>query len=210
MSTDLDGTNSLVCKCSSDVHLSRYCSQFEPGNPAKLGWTLIAHCDGTIPPSKAPTFVKLANTTGGCPRVYNKNTRYDEGDLVSVIVSNNPPRAVVYECKGWPQEAYCNAGDNFSPESANAAMGWDLKGSCTGSMTPTASPVVYPNPRCRWYNGTKPIIIDKWTVSSLSTYMAGTRVRKHDRIYKCKGYPYSLWCKMAAYEPEKTAYWSDA
>eukprot|EP00804_Cyclotella_cryptica_P027202 CCRYP_017186-RA/>CCRYP_017186-RA protein AED:0.06 eAED:0.06 QI:222/0.5/0.33/1/0.5/0.33/3/309/676 len=210
VSTDLDGTNSLVWKCSSDIHLSRYCSQYEPGNPAKLGWSLVGHCDGTIAPSKAPTFSKLTDITGGCPRVYSKTTKYEEGDLVSVVVSADPARAVVYECKGWPQGAYCNAGENFSPESANAAMGWTLKGSCTGTMTPTASPIAYPDPKCRWYNGTQPVIIRNWSAGSLSTYTAGTRVRKHDRIYKCKSYPYSLWCKMAAYEPETTAYWADA
>ncbi|KAL3783692.1 hypothetical protein HJC23_000101, partial [Cyclotella cryptica] len=185
VSTDLDGVNSLVWKCSSDIHLSRYCSQYEPGNPAKLGWSL-----------KAPTFSKLTDITGGCP--------LRRGDLVSVVVSADPARAVVYECKGWPQGAYCNAGENFSPESANAAMGimyWN--------NDPTASPL-HTHPKCRWYNGTQPVIIRNWSAGSLSTYTAGTRVRKHDRIYKCKSYPYSLWCKMAAYEPETTAYWADA
>ncbi|KAL7518452.1 hypothetical protein ACHAWX_003275 [Stephanocyclus meneghinianus] len=210
VSTDLDGTKALVWKCSSDVHLSKYCSQYEPGNSAKLGWTLIAYCDGTIAPTQAPSFGGLTDIGGGCPPVYDSATTYEEGDLASVIVSVTPERVVVYECKGWPEGAYCNAGPNFSPESDNAAMGWNLKGSCTGTMSPTASPVVYPDPKCRWYNGTQPVIIYNWAVASLSTYAAGTRVRKHDRIYKCKGYPYSLWCKMAAYEPEETAYWADA
>ncbi len=77
-------------------------------------------------------------------------------------------------------------------------------------MSPSAAPIVYPDPKCRWYNGTQAVIITNWATASLSTYVAGTRVRKEDRIYKCKGYPYSLWCKMAAYEPEETAYWADA
>lgn len=210
VSTDLDGTNSLVWKCSSDVHLSRYCSQYEPGNAAKLGWTLVARCTGTISPTASPSFDSLADVGGGCPPTYSKATKYEAGDVVSVVLSTLPERVVVYECKSWPNGAYCNAGEDFSPESDNAAMGWTLKGSCSGTMSPSAAPIVYPDPKCRWYNGTQAVIITNWATASLSTYVAGTRVRKEDRIYKCKGYPYSLWCKMAAYEPEETAYWADA
>ncbi|KAL3790572.1 hypothetical protein HJC23_008778 [Cyclotella cryptica] len=103
VSTDLDGTNSLVWKCSSDIHLSRYCSQFEPGNPAKLGWTLVARCDGTIAPSKAPTFAKLVNVTNGCPRVYSKTTKYEEGDLVSVLVSTDPAVQLSMSARDGPR-----------------------------------------------------------------------------------------------------------
>ena len=208
VSIDLDGTNSLVYKCSSDVHQSKYCSQFEPGSD--LGWTLVAHCTGTIAPTQAPSFGTLADIGGGCPPVYSTASKYEEGDLVSVVLSADPERVVVYACKGWPEGAYCNAGENFSPESDNAAMGWNLKGSCSGTMSPTAAPIVYPDPKCKWYNGTQAVVIYNWASASLSTYIAGTRVRKEDRIYKCKSYPYSLWCKMAAYEPEATAYWADA
>jgi hypothetical protein len=97
------------------------------------------------------------------------------------------------------------------PKSDNASMGWTLKGYCDGTISPTAAPIVYAPPaKCRWYNGTQAVTISPWAEGSLSTYVAGTRVRKDERIYKCKGYPYSLWCKMAAYEPEETAYWNDA
>jgi hypothetical protein len=90
-------------------------------------------------------------------------------------------------------------------------MGWTLKGYCDGTIAPTAAPIVYqPAAKCRWYNGTQPITIAKWSSGSLSSYVSGTRVRKEDRIYKCKGWPNGLWCKMAAYEPEETTVWKDA
>jgi hypothetical protein len=211
VSVDIDGTNSLVYQCSSDVHESKWCNQNEPGDAGQLGWRLIGHCDGTISPTSAPAFTSLADVGGGCPPAYDEATTYEEGDVASLARSDNPDRVVVYECKAWPSGAYCNAGPNYAPGSANSALGWTLKGSCSGTMAPSTSPVVYtPAAKCRWYNGTQAVTINNWAESSLSTYIAGTRVRKEDRIYKCKGYPYSLWCKMAAYEPEETAYWAEA
>jgi hypothetical protein len=207
----VDDTYSVVYQCSSDVHQSRYCSQYEPGNDYKLGWSLIGYCEGTIAPTTAPAFSSLAEIGDGCPKPYSISTTYEAGDQVAVFVSLSTNQAVIYECKAWPNGAYCNAGENFAPDSDNANMGWTLKGYCDGTIAPTASPVVYaPAAKCRWYNGTQPVTINNWASASLSTYVAGTRVRKEDRIYKCKGYPFSLWCKMAAYEPEATAYWKDA
>ena len=203
-------SHSVVYQCSSDVHQSRYCSQYEPGNDFNLGWRIIGYCDGTIAPTTSPVFASLTEVGDGCPKPYASTTTYESGDQVSVFVSSTT-QAIIYECKAWPNGAYCNAGPNFSPESDNVNMGWTLKGYCDGTIAPTAAPVVYaPAAKCRWYNGTQPVTIGNWAESSLSTYIAGTRVRKEDRIYKCKGYPYSLWCKMAAYEPEVTAYWADA
>ncbi|KAL7515088.1 hypothetical protein ACHAXN_013046 [Cyclotella atomus] len=202
-------THSVVYQCSSDVHQSRYCSQYEPGNDYKLGWKLIGYCDGTIVPTASPAFASLTEVGDGCPKSYNSASTYEAGDQVAVFIASG--QAVIYECKTWPNGAYCNAGPNFSPESDNASMGWTLKGYCDGTISPTAAPIVYaPAAKCRWYNGTQPITISPWAEASLSTYVAGTRVRKDERIYKCKGYPYSLWCKMAAYEPEETAYWAEA
>ena len=43
MSLAVNEIFSLVWKCSSDVHLSRFCTQFEPNDDSKLGWTVIGH-----------------------------------------------------------------------------------------------------------------------------------------------------------------------
>ncbi|KAL3775833.1 hypothetical protein HJC23_006824 [Cyclotella cryptica] len=204
----VNDVESVVYKCSGDIHLSRYCSQHPPGNAYDLGWTLIARCAGTMSPTSSPNFMQLREIGDGCPRKYNPSTTYEAGDQVSV--SNAARRSVVYECKSWPDGAFCNAGSYFAPDSVNVNMGWTLQGYCEGTSTPTMSPVVYPTSKCSWYNGTKPVIIETWSINNLALYTAGTRVRKNDRIYRCKEYPYSLWCKMSAYEPEKSRYWTDA
>lgn len=184
VSVPVNADESVVYQCSSDVHLSRYCNQYEPGNEYKLGWTLVAHCDGTISPTASPNFVKLTEVGDGCPKEYDVNTEYETGDKVTVPVSDDPSRSVVYSCKAWPNGAYCNAGINFSPESVNVNMGWKLEGYCDGTIAPTTSPTDYKDPRCKWWNGTKAITINEWSAGAATNYIAGTRVRRERQIYK--------------------------
>ncbi len=207
VSVDLDGTTSLVFQCSSDVHQARYCNQYEPGNENKLGWTLLGHCTGTIAPTGSPIFVDLNEVGSGCPPEYDVDSNYEAGDQVAVLVATD--RTIVYECKSWPEGAYCNAGENFAPGSDNSAMGWTLKGFCDGTMAPTAAPVAFTG-ECDWLNGTAITPIAAWATSDLSSYKSGTRVRKGDQVYKCKSYPYYLWCRSAAYEPAGSGPWGDA
>ena len=211
VSVPITTDHSVVYECDSDFHNSKWCNQYEPGNDWAMGWKLIGYCEGTIAPTSSPNFSSLNEVGDGCPKPYNVATTYEAGDQVSVFFSNDSSNAIIFECKTWPNGAYCNAGSEFSPESDNANMGWNLKGYCQGTIAPTAAPIVYtPAAKCRWYNGTEPITIDNWAESSLSTYVSGTRVRKENRIYKCKVWPYGLWCKTAAYEPEETDVWADA
>ena len=209
VSVELDDTYSLVYQCLSDVHLSQFCSHAAPGTiPA---WTLIGRCDGTMAPTASPNFSSLVEIGDGCPLAYDEATAYQAGDLVAAFVSDSPERTMVYECRAFPDGAYCNAGPDYAPGSENDSMGWFLKGYCDGTLSPTQSPIAYaPSAKCRYYNGTQPIIIRNWSTSDLTTYTTGTRVRKGINIYKCKGYPYTLYCRMAAYEPEETLIWSSA
>jgi hypothetical protein len=211
VSVDLDGTTSLVWQCSSDVHQARYCNQQVPGNEYKLGWNLLGHCEGTIAPTTSPIFDALTEVGNGCPDVYDPTTDYESGDLVSVALSDDASgnRGVVYQCKSWPEGAYCNAGVNFAPGTDNSAMGWSLKGSCDGTTAPTASPVVFAA-ECDWMNGTVAVPINTWSKADLASYKSGTRVRKGGDVYKCKGYPFYLWCRSAAYEPAGSGPWGDA
>jgi hypothetical protein len=39
VAVEITGSHSVVYQCSSDVHQSKYCGQYEPGNDYKLGWT---------------------------------------------------------------------------------------------------------------------------------------------------------------------------
>ncbi|KAL7511485.1 hypothetical protein ACHAXN_008773, partial [Cyclotella atomus] len=205
-------TQFIVWQCSGDPNQSRYCSQFEPGNDYELAWMLIGYCDGTMAPTSSPNFSMLKDIGDGCPKAYNAATIYEEGDAVSVLVSDTPDRAVVYTCKGWPDGVFCNAGHNYAPNSNNANLGWTLKGYCDDTISPTAAPIIA---ECRWYNGTKLTTINSWTKADVWSYVPGTHVSKDGRIYKCRAWPYGLWCKVAAYEPErryspeKHVYWPE-
>eukprot|EP00956_Cyclotella_meneghiniana_P039718 scaffold177845_cov26-Cyclotella_meneghiniana.AAC.1 len=92
-------------------------------------------------PTASPNFSSLAEVGDGCPKVYEKNKTYEAGDQVSVIV--NDGASVVYECKSWPNGAYCNSGPNFAPGTDNGNLGWTKKGFCDGTVSPTKAPIVY-------------------------------------------------------------------
>jgi len=206
----LNDVNSVVFQCSEDIHRSRFCNQFTPNDGYNLGWTRIGMCltGSTIAPTTAPNFSQLTEVGDGCSNVYDTGATYEAGDEVSIL--SNSDERLVFVCKEWPYEAYCNAGERFSPASVNHEMGWDLKGYCQGTLSPTTSPIAYPDGTCRWYNGTTPVIIDHWSESDVSTYVAGTRVRIGDEIFKCKNYPNSLWCKFPIYKPIEFFAWDDA
>eukprot|EP00956_Cyclotella_meneghiniana_P027968 scaffold64115_cov42-Cyclotella_meneghiniana.AAC.1 len=175
----------LAYECRSWPN-SGWCSQdgYEPDGPNyKEAWIVLGFCEGTMAPTTSPNFSSLAEIGDGCPKEYDSSTVYESGDQVSVSV--NDAKSVVYECKSWPNGAYCNSGDNFAPGTDNGNLGWTKKGFCDGTLSPTKAPIVYaPNEKCRWYNGTKAITIEPWSDAKRSTYVAGTRVRKGTNIYK--------------------------
>jgi hypothetical protein len=128
---------SLVYQCSSDPHISNWCKQFEPGSDLNLGWTLIAHCDGTMSPTSAPVFDLLEEVGNGCPEPYSSDTYYVPGDHVSVSIGHevsSTNQAVVWECKPYPDSSYCNAGSKFAPGSENSQLGWFRRGYCRGTL----------------------------------------------------------------------------
>lgn len=128
VSVPINDADSVVYECSGDIHKSRYCNHFEPGNEWRLGWTLIAHCDGTLAPTSAPNFERLEEMEGGCPSKYDASVEYESGDQVTVFVGGSvSDQAVVFECKQWPFGAYCRAGKDFGPDTENGSMGWEMK-----------------------------------------------------------------------------------
>eukprot|EP00956_Cyclotella_meneghiniana_P017798 scaffold29280_cov49-Cyclotella_meneghiniana.AAC.1 len=201
----------LVYECRSWPN-SGWCSQegYEPDGPNyKDAWIVLGFCEGTMAPTTSPNFSSLAEIGDGCPKEYASSTVYEEGDQVSVSV--NDIESVVYECKSWPNGAYCNSGLAFAPGTDSGNLGWTKKGFCDGTLVPTKAPIVYaPDEKCRWYNGTKAITIEPWSDAKRSTYVAGTRVRKGTNVYKCKSWPYFLWCQTNNYEPEVGTAWGNA
>jgi hypothetical protein len=182
VSVAIDDIGSVVYQCSSDVHLARFCKQYEPGSAYGMGWTLVAHCRGTMSPTASPNFQVLREIGEGCPQEYSTSNKYEPGDEVTVSLSEFPDRKVVFECRAWPDGLFCNSGYAYAPDSKYSSIGWILKGYCDGTISPTSSPVLYPDSECTWLNGAKLVVISPWSDSSLSTYEEGTRVRKHNRI----------------------------
>ena len=80
---------------------------------------------GTIAPTATPAFSSLANV-GGCPLDYTSNKGYEAGDRVSM--EGNGIEKVVYECKAFPNNGYCN---QYEPGHWSK-LGWTLVGYCEG------------------------------------------------------------------------------
>jgi hypothetical protein len=139
-----DPLRKVAFKCKAWPY-SGHCGQFSPTNElgGRLGWALAGSCDGSVGHTSSPSFDKLREA-GPCPEEWSKSkTDYEAGDLVSYAVSTSPERTLLYECRDFPNSGYCNQGEGFAPTSEYGSMAWVLKGSCSGSMSPTASPVVY-------------------------------------------------------------------
>mmetsp|Transcript_29431 Transcript_29431/g.66001 ORF Transcript_29431/g.66001 Transcript_29431/m.66001 type:complete len:578 (+) Transcript_29431:313-2046(+) len=240
----------FVYKCK-DWPFSGFCGQFSPiADGGDQGWEIVGKCEGSISPTSSPTFDSVSLVSGGCPGVYDKaNTSYEAGDAVSYVASTSPPRTLVYECKPYPYNGYCN-NEAFAPGTDNVATGWDLKGYCEGTISPTVSPTAYANDPlasvpaeceaetaasgsvdtcyytkdvtteesctcsdsdCPNPNGltgsacTKEVTVTHCpTVASYSataTYAAGDVVRVGTKRFKCKEWPFYLWCGNAYYAP---------
>ncbi|KAL7535401.1 hypothetical protein ACHAXR_007612, partial [Thalassiosira sp. AJA248-18] len=187
--------------------LGQHCGQdgYEPNtNPAtpdawKVAWTVAGHCDGSIAPTSAPVFEDLA-LVGACPDEWERgdNVKYEEGDLVGMIVSDVPLRKVAFKCKAWPYSGFCG---QFSPTEYGGNQGWALAGQCTGSIGPTSSPSFV---TIKEVTGGCP---QEWS-SSTTDYEAGDKVSytvstspERKLVYKCRDWPNSGYCGQGAYEP---------
>lgn len=201
VSVYIEPERAVVWECENYPYQS---NQFSPLYEISGSWHKVASCSGSASPTSSPNFVRM-EIGDGCPNVYDSATRYEPGDLVAVIVSTNPLRQMVFGCKNQ----YCNAGPAFSPGSEDSDLGWTLKGHCSGSISPTASPTEWSRV-CHYNNGTHVIDIQSWSENDLSTYASGTRVRKGTQIFRCKNYPKNLWCRMLTYEPLISSIWEDA
>ena len=183
-------------QCSTDVHESRFCNQYAPNHWSQIGWAKVGFCDGsTITPTSSPNFNHLTEIEGGCPEQFSTAIEYKAGDQVSVFADTSSDQALVYICKDYPYSAYCRVHlEIFAPYSENGDMGWNLLGYCAGTSLPTMSPVVYPDAKCRYYVGKTPVIINEWSITDLSTYTAGTKVRVNEAIFVSHSFYGFLFC----------------
>ncbi|EJK52810.1 hypothetical protein THAOC_27881, partial [Thalassiosira oceanica] len=178
----------------------RHCGQAgyqPPKSPATPGawkdaWTPQGICDlnyVSAAPTSSPSFDLLDEQEEGCPKVWQSLTSYYGGDLVSFIASSDPMRRIVYQCRGYPYEGYCNQ-EAFQPGTAYGHIPWTVIGACDNTMAPTQSPSVYGGV-C---DGVEPY-------TSTQNYDFGDVVRVGLERYACLGYPFGLWCNNPSYQP---------
>jgi hypothetical protein len=137
---------SVVFKCKAWPY-SGHCGQYSPDNVlgGKLGWNYVGGCGaGSLSPTSSPSFDSL-KITGACPEEWGATAlAFEPGDLTSIAVSDTPSRKIVYKCKPWPADGWCNqAGYKPGDSSGYWKMAWDLMGACQGTLAPTVSPAVY-------------------------------------------------------------------
>lgn len=196
----------------------------EPTSP-NAGW-LKALSDAGVCPSEFSAAAKAG---------------YEAGNRVAVPAPESADRQIVYECKPFPFTAYCKAGDKFSPRAEFGDLAWNLVGACEGTSSPTASPVEYSGTMCKYSRcreedvacacelvncpsvpgqvsgciGRKSVCfetdVDPYDADGRD-YVSGDVVRVGLLRFKCRSWPYGLWCRNSEYAPkvESGGIWSDA
>ena len=145
----------------------------------------------------------FSNAQDGCPEEYDSNTVYEPSDKVSVTLDDG--RIKVYSCKSIPYGLHCKD-PTYMPGPGGLAgsdgktplweTAWIYFGGCTGTYNPTMAPVFAPG------SGGCPEEYDDGT-----NYESGDEVtvigagETYGKIYKCKGWPESDYCKQAEYAP---------
>jgi hypothetical protein len=200
---------SLVYQCKA-WPFSGHCGQagYEPNVDTatrgawKDAWTVVGYCNGSIGPTSSPT-IDPATSVGVCPDewVRGSHVAYEEGDMVSVTVSETPLRKVAYRCKAWPYSGFCG---QLSPDQFGGDQGWAVAGGCDGSIGPTQSPSF----DSLGMVGKCP---EEWSASN-TDYEAGDRVSYtvstdpvRKIVYECRQWPNSGYCNQGTgFEPTTT------
>eukprot|EP00984_Skeletonema_dohrnii_P001857 scaffold619_cov78-Skeletonema_dohrnii-CCMP3373.AAC.1 len=143
------------------------CSESGSGTSAWLRYGQCKTTGGT-----APYAVKTAIT--GCPGQYDSSIDYESGDTVE-------DNQVVYTCSG--AAAFCNL---YEPNLKGVGVTyWTPTNSCTGTATPTVSPVfAHPQDGC-------PEEFDSGTTYEANDKVTVTRADDSKVVYACKAFPAS-------------------
>ncbi|KAL3782898.1 hypothetical protein ACHAW5_009069 [Stephanodiscus triporus] len=176
-------------KCSTEA----WCNNpaFAPGGIySDSAWTKEANaCSGTaVVPAPTPPPTPALWASGGCPEAYAANTRVAPGASVSVTKDGV---SLVYTCTTDANSSFCPQAGYEPGTGTHWELAWTLSGSCTGSLSPTESPISsLPN------QGGCPSL---WTTSV--EYRGGDKVSKNGMVFQCNAYPISLFCSQTGYEP---------
>ena len=203
-----DGKLVYACKgwpMSSHCGQAGYEPNTDPATPEawKDAWSVIGWCDGTVGPTASPSH-DPATMIGACPEAWEGGDayRYEEGDMVSVTVSEVPLRKMAYKCKAWPYSGHCNQYDPLNE--LGGPLGWTLVGGCDGSIGPTASPsfdklaVAGPCPE-EWNKN-----YDEYEAGDLVSYTVSTAPERK-LLFECKAWPNVGYCNQgSSFEPTTT------
>nr|WP_107311062.1 glycosyl hydrolase family 18 protein [Burkholderia metallica] len=150
--------------------------------------------DGKLSSTATRTvIVKAKESSGGETGkhpAYKAGAPYNAGDIVSNA-------GKLYQCKPFPFSGWCSGspaayepGKGFAWSDAWTLYGDDTGGSSGGGGESDDGP--------QYKEGTQ--------------YKAGDIVSNQGKLYRCKSFPYTNWCSMAAwaYEPGKGSAWEQA
>merc|ERR1719217_1575095 len=120
---------------------SGFCAQsgFAPGGQySSTAWIKeSAVCTGTVTPTPPPTPPVYSSTDSGCPGAYVAGTDYAAAAKVSV---QGATHTEVYECAAAPNNLFCGK-SGYEPGTGQYwETVWTALGSCSGTISPTASP----------------------------------------------------------------------
>ena len=111
----------------------------------------------------------------------------------------------VYECAATPSNLFCGM-SGYEPGTGQYWDDvWTLLGSCSGTISPTGSPVYS---TLTDQNGCP----DAWE-AGVNKYEEGDKIAKGGLVYQCNTFPYSGFCGQIGYEPmpdDGTEFWKDA
>ncbi|KAL7448775.1 hypothetical protein ACHAWC_000916, partial [Mediolabrus comicus] len=172
-------------------------TDYVSGSLWEEAWTYEGGCTGTISPTASPVF---PTPVSGCPEEFVSGNTYEEGDKVAVlnVAGASGDFGKVYECKAYPFSSHCGQA-GYEPGTEDGKDAWKYDGGCTGTLTPTASPV-FPTP----VSGCAEVYIPN------TPYEAGDEVSvlnvagengDFGKTYRCKSWPYSGYCGQDGYEP---------
>ena len=172
------------------------------------GWSYVGGCEGTITPTASPTF---SGITGGCPEEFVSGADYVAGDKVS-IKGDGDTVGKIYQCKPWPSSGHCKR-DEYKPGPGGSVVAgnpiwkdaWTYVSGCTGTITPTSAPIFSDISGCPedYSPGTDYEAGDKVTIKGDGEAFG--------KIYKCKPWPQTGFCKLEAYKPGSSGdVWKEA
>jgi len=223
-----DGPQSLFCKQEA----------FAPGGMyTTSAWTDKGDCDpstftGAMTPVSAtvPAATVPAATTApasGCFPTYAAGTAYAGGALV---VATNGGETRIYKCVGEPSNQFCGMA-GFAPGADQFwEMAWTDYGPAVGACAPGTTPATAAVPAATPAvpaTAAVPVPVSAPVLPAAPTHSAhecegaqpwsqqnyeeGDVVLLGVERFKCKPWPYYLWCRQPEYQPtEDDGIWSDA